>query len=466
MRTTIIILLLAAIGGGAFYYTQYLRAETAPNLRTAEVERGELLVTISATGTLEPEEVVDVGAQVMGRIQQLGLDPRGEDNPKYQGKHIDYNSPVKKDDLLAKIDPALFQATYDQALASQARAEADLMQAQAKLAQTKAEWERAQRLRDVKMQSGSSLAKLGGQMPAPATIIGISDADFIMAKANYEIAQANVNVTRAAVDQAKATVFSAKTNLDYTTITSPVDGTIIDRRVNIGQTVVASLNAPSLFLIAQDLRRMEIWTAVNEADIGQLRIGQPVHFTVDAFPGEKFHGEIAEIRLNAEMTNNVVVYRVIVSTANDDLKLLPYLSARVEFEINRRPDVLLVPNAALRYTPRPELVTTASEAKKANVAAAAETETEVLTADSTELNEAAPQVANAVTTDRRVWVRHDNKVYPLDLVIGLTDGLHSEVIAGDLQPGMQVVLGEEIAEVSTEANNPLAPPRFRGKKKT
>jgi len=236
--------------------------------------------------------------------------------------------------------------------------------------------------------------------------------------------------------------------------------------VNIGQTVVASLNAPSLFLIAQDLRRMEIWTAVNEADIGQLRIGQPVHFTVDAFPGEKFHGEIAEIRLNAEMTNNVVVYRVIVSTANDDLKLLPYLSARVEFEINRRPDVLLVPNAALRYTPRPELVTTASEAKKANVAAAAETETEVLTADSTELNEAAPQVANAVTTDRRVWVRHDNKVYPLDLVIGLTDGLHSEVIAGDLQPGMQVVLGEEIAEVSTEANNPLAPPRFRGKKKT
>ncbi len=472
MRTTIIILLLAAIGGGAFYYTQYLRAETAPNLRTAEVERGELLVTISATGTLEPEEVVDVGAQVMGRIHKLGLDPRGETDPKYQGKHIDYNSAVKEGDLLAQIDPALFQATYDQALASQARADADLMQARAKLTQTKAEWERAQRLRDVKLQSGSSLARLGGQMPAPATIIGISDADYIMAKANYEIAEANVNVTKAAVDQAKATVFSAKTNLDYTTIKSPVDGTIIDRRVNIGQTVVASLNAPSLFLIAQDLRRMEIWTAVNEADIGQLRIGQPVHFTVDAFPGEKFRGEIAEIRLNAEMTNNVVVYRVIVSTANDDLKLLPYLSARVEFEINRRPDVLLIPNAAMRYTPRPELMTTAPAPKAENseVADVAKPETEVLTADSTDSNEAASKETaskdpDGGTSERRVWVRQGNKVYPVDVLVGLTDGVQSEVIGGELRPGMEVVLGEEIAEVVTETTNPLAPPRFRGKGK-
>ena len=432
-----------------------------------------MLVTISATGTLEPEEVVDVGAQVMGRIKELGIDPRSGSDPKYQDKHIDYNSAVKEGDLLAQIDPALFQATYDQAKASLARAEADLMQSKAKETQTKAEWERAQRLREVKLQTGSSIERLGNQMPAPTTIKGISDADFILAKANYEVAQANVNVTKAAVEQAQAMLFSAKTNLDYTTIKSPVDGTIIDRRVNIGQTVVASLNAPSLFLIAQDLRRMEIWTAVNEADIGQLRIGQPVHFTVDAFPGEQFRGEISEIRLNAEMTNNVVVYRVIVSTLNDDLKLLPYLSARVEFEINRRPDALLVPNSALRFTPRPELVTTAPVAKaaKAEVVETAEPETEVLTADSTESKaasskEAATKDAEANTTDRRVWVRHGNKVYPLDVTVGLTDGVQSEVVGGDLQPGMEVVLGEEIAEVSTEANNPLAPPRFRGKKKT
>ncbi len=487
MRTTIVILLLAAIGGGAFYYTKYLRAEAPPNLRTAEVERGELTVTISATGTLEPEEVVDVGAQVMGRIKELGLDPRGATDPKYQGKHVDYNSIVKQGDLLAQIDPALFQATYDQALASQARAEADLMQAEARLTQTKAEWERAQRLRDVKLQSGSSLASLnrvGNQMPTPTTIKGISDADYILAKANYEIAEANVNVNKASVEQAKATVFSAKTNLDYTTITSPVDGTIIDRRVNIGQTVVASLNAPSLFLIAQDLRRMEIWTAVNEADIGQLRVGQPVRFTVDAFPGDTFHGEISEVRLNAEMQNHVVVYRVIVTTPNEDLKLLPYLSARVEFEIKRRPDAILVPNSALRYKPRPELITSPSGQQPEDTPSletadavggedgAEDTETsDVLTADADAAGErdgvakSVADAAKAKTSLRRVWVRTGNKVYPVDVTIGLTDGLVSEVVSGDLEPGMEVVLGEEVAEVSSETNNPLAPPRLRGKSK-
>jgi HlyD family secretion protein len=150
-----------------------------------------------------------------------------------------------------------------------------------------------------------------------------------------------------------------------------------------------------------------------------------------------------------------VVYRVIVSTPNDDLRLLPYLSARVEFEINRRPDALLVTNAAMRYTPRPELVTTAPAAKAENaeVADAAEPATEVLTADSTE-------------SKKTVWVRQGNKVYPVDVEVGLTDGVQSEITGGDLQPGMEVVLGEEIAEVSTETTNPLAPPRFRGKKKS
>jgi HlyD family secretion protein len=477
MRTTIVILLLVAICGGAFYYTNYLRAETPPNFRIAEVKRGELMVTISATGTLEPEEVVDVGAQVLGRIKEFGPDSRAATDPKYAGKHVDYNSVVKEGDLLAQIDPSLYQATYDQAMASLARAEADLLQAEAKAVQTKAEWDRAQRLRSVKMQTGSSLQRLGSQMPAPTVIKGISDADFILAKANYEVAQANVKVSKAAVDQAKATVFSAKTNLNYTTIKSPVDGTVIARRVNIGQTVVASLNAPSLFLIAQDLRRMEIWTAVNEADIGQLKVGQPVHFTVDTFAGEVFHGEVEEIRLDAEMQNHVVVYRVIVSTPNNDLRLLPYLSARVEFEIKRRPDALLVPNAALRYTPRPELVMAAPAptAEKSEVAAETSSETEVLTADSSDANDdgeskdagdSTPDEEDGSTSARRVWVRQGNKVYPVDVLIGLTDGLQSEVVGGELKPGMELVLGEELAEVSTETNNPLAPPRFRGKSKS
>jgi HlyD family secretion protein len=461
MRTLIGLLLVAALAGGGFYYAKYVRADRAPNYRTAEVEQGELLITISATGTLEPEEVVDVGAQVMGRIKELGIDPRGEVDSKFKGKHVDYNSVVKEGDLLAQIDPALFKATYDQAQAAVNLAKADLQQAEAKVNQTKAEFNRATRLREVKLGSVSGLGQREGQPPTPSTIKGISDADFIMAEANYRVAVATEAIARAALEQAEAVLFSAKTNLDYTTIRSPVDGTIIDRRVNIGQTVVASLNAPSLFLIAMDLKRMEIWTAVNEADIGQLKVGMPVSFTVDAFPGETFRGEVAEIRLNAEMQNHVVVYRVIVSTDNADLRLLPYLSAHVQFEVDRRENSLLVPNAALRYTPRPELVVAAPAPAATSLTATAEAP-EVHTAD--QANQAG-QEPETKGEPRRVWVRQGAKVYAVDVLVGVTDGSRSEILEGDLKPGMELVLGEEIAEAPAEGTNPLAPPRIKGKKR-
>lgn len=465
MRTLIGLVLVAAIGGGAFYYTKYLRAEQAPNFRLAEVEKGDLLITISATGTLEPEEVVDVGAQVMGRIRELGVDPRSETDPKYKDKHVDYNTVVKKGDLLAQIDPSLFKATFDQAQASVYRAQADVLQAEAKVNQTKAEFDRAKRLREVKLSSVSGLGQRAGQPPAPSTIKGISDADYILAEANYKVAVASYDVAKAAVQQQEAMLYSAKTNLDYTTIKSPVDGTIIDRRVNIGQTVVASLNAPSLFLIAMDLRRMEIWTAVNEADIGRLKIGMPVSFTVDAYPNETFRGEIAEIRLNAEMQNHVVVYRVIVSTANEDMRLLPYLSAHVKFEIDRRQDVLLVPNAALRYTPRPELVIAAPNSATAAPSIANDATPEVRTADAKEDPTRKGDSPQDQDQARRVWVRQGNNVYPVDVLVGVSDGSMTEILGGDLKPGLQLVLGENMAEVVTEGTNPLAPPRFRGKKK-
>jgi HlyD family secretion protein len=476
MRKLIFLLLLAAAGGGAFYYSKYVHAEQAPNFRTAEAERGDLLLTISATGTLEPEEVVDVGAQVMGRIKQFGPDLRGQTDPAFKDKTVDYNTQVKEGQLLAKIDPALYQATYDQAKAGHERAKADLAQAVAKEAQTKAEYDRAIRLSEVKLSSVlGSAPRTAGKLPSPTTVKGISNADFILAKANWEVAAANVKVCEAAVNQQKAIFDSADTNLKYTTINSPVDGTIIARRVNIGQTVVASLNAPSLFLIAMDLRKMEIWSAVNEADIGRIRVGMPVGFEVDAFPGETFRGKVSEIRLDAEMQNHVVVYRVLVATENNDLKLLPYLSAHVKFEIDNRKDALLVPNAALRYTPRPELVMAAPGPKAATPEATATGEqqpTEVRTADSeSSADKDAAKDASKVDSkeiqadSRRVWVRHGNSVYPLDVQIGVTDGALTEILGGDLQPGMQVVLGEDRTEVVTEGTNPLAPPRFRGKKK-
>lgn len=438
------LLLVVLATAGAFYYASVLRNEKPPNFRTAQVERGDLFITISATGTVEPEELVDVGAQVVGRIRELGIDPRAETDPKYKGKRIDYGSPVEDGTVLAQIDPSLYLATANQAQAGLDRAEADLIQLRAKFAQTEAEWNRAQKLRQLKLTSLSGIGTKSGRAGEPMTIKGISDADWVLAKANYEVAKANVDVGIAAIDQQRATLQSAKTNLDYTTIKSPVRGTIIDRRVNVGQTVVSSLNAPSLFLIARDLRRLEVWTQVNEADIGQLTVGMPVHFTVDAFRDDVFRGEVRQVRLNAKFTNNVVTYTVVVSTNNDDLKLLPYLSANVDFEVDERRDTLLVPNAALRYRPRPELVIPAPAASAGSLPPEGDD----------------PDADNL----RTVWVRHGNFVYPVEVRIGVTDGSSTEIVAGDLTEQMQIVLSEN-PDVVDEGNNPFAFRRPRSEKK-
>ncbi len=311
------------------------------SFRTVPVKQGDLVATISATGTVEPEEVVDVGAQVAGRILAFGKD--------VSGKTVDYGSHVEEGTILAQIDDALYaadvaqsKAQLEQARAGVLRAEADLGQMQAKLIQAERDWNRAK--------------KLG---PGDA----LSQADYDAAVSAYDVAKANVAVGKAAivqandaVAQAQANFNRAQQNLDYCTIKSPVKGVIIDRRVNIGQTVVASLNAPSLFLIAKDLKRMQVWIAVNEADIGNIHPGQPVTFTVDAFPGQVFQGEVGKVRLNATMTQNVVTYTVEVITDNSDGKLLPYLTANAKFMVSNRPNVLLVPNAALRWIPQAEQV--------------------------------------------------------------------------------------------------------------
>ena len=256
--------------------------------------------------------------------------------------------------LLAQIDPSTYNAQLQQATATLAQAQANVSQMKAQVMQTQAEWERAQRLKDLKITSRSPTGDASSQEAMP--IKGISDADYILAQANAESAKANLEAAKATVQQAKATLTLAKTNLGYTTINSPIDGTIIDRRVNIGQTVVSSLNAPSLFLLARDLHHMQVWAAVNEADIAKIKPGTKVHFRVDALPQDVFHGEVVQIRLNASMTQNVVTYTVVISVDNPELKLLPYLTADVKFEVDDREDVLLVPNAALRYKPAPELI--------------------------------------------------------------------------------------------------------------
>src|SRR5882672_419891 len=278
---------------------------------TTAVKRGDVVATIGATGTIEPLEVVDVGAQVAGRVSAFGVDK--------DGKAVDYGSVVEEGALLAKIDDSVYAADLSIAKGRELSAAANVEQMNAKLDQAVAEWKRAQELFANKL---------------------ISQVDYDTGKANYEVAKANVSVANSGVAQARADLDKAQRNLDFCTIKSPVNGVIIDRRVNVGQTVVASLNAPSLFLIAKDLTKMQIWVAVNEADVGRIVSGAPVTFTCDAFAGKKFQGTVGKVRLNATMTQNVVMYTVEVNTENPDKLLLPYLTANVHFVLSNESDVL------------------------------------------------------------------------------------------------------------------------------
>jgi HlyD family secretion protein len=405
---------------------------------TAAVKRGDLVVTIAATGTVEPEEVVDVGAQVAGQIISFGKDKNG--------RTIDYGSTVEQGTVLAQIDDSLYAADaleaaaqLKQAKAGLMRSQADLEQMKAKLYQTQHDWDRAQKL-------------------GPSEALAASSYDAY--RSAYETAKANVAVAEAAIEQAQATVAQAQAvlqraqrNLGYCTIRSPVNGVIIDRRVNIGQTVVSSLNAPSLFLIAKDLKRMQVWVSVNEADIGNIHPGQPVSFTVDAYPDQVFRGEVGKIRLNATMTQNVVTYTVEIITDNSSGKLLPYLTANVNFELSRHPDVLLVPVAALRWKPQPDQIV--PEFRTAELGPGGRDE------NSAEDQLTASNPVPGAARNHRwgvVWVPQGDQVQPVKVKLGLSDGTQTEIDGGALQAGAQVVTAEKQPSVrNTATTNPFTP---------
>ena len=436
------IVLLAALAGAAAWYLQRGNGQTVA-FRTAPVKRGDLLVSISATGTVEPEEVIDVGAQIAGQILSFGRDS--------SGKTVDYGSMVDAGTVLAKIDDSLYAAEAAQAeaqvqagRASVQRAEADLNQLRAKLQQAERDWQRAR--------------KLG---PSEA----LAEASFDAYRSAYDTAVANVAVGQAAILQARAgqaqseaILRRAQRNLGYCTITSPVKGVIIDRRVNIGQTVVASLNAPSLFLIAKDLRRMQVWVAVNEADIGKIRPGQPVTFTVDAFPGETFRGEVGKVRLNASMTQNVVTYTVEVVTDNSSGRLLPYLTANVQFELDRRSNVLLVPNAALRFKPTAEQV-----APGFREALPGSGEGQEKTREGQRPADGKAAAADDLSGRADLWLPEGDRVRPLAVRVGLSDGTLTEVAGEQLAEGRMVVTGaQQQTSAKTDTSNPFTPTFTRG----
>ncbi len=382
---------------------------------TAQVRRGDLVAAIGATGTVEPEQVVDVGAQVAGMILAFGSDEHG--NP------VDYGSVVSRGDVLAHIDDTLYVATVaidkaslEQAHANVLNAKANILQMQAKLWEAEVDWQRAQ--------------KLGPSQALAPTTYDQYKANYLVAKANLAVAEAAVSQAAASVSQAAATLKKDEETLAYCTVKSPVAGVIVDRRVNIGQTIVSTTTTPSLFLIAKDLKRIQVWASVNEADIGNIHPGQPVDFTVDAFGDQVFHGMVNKIRLNATMSQNVVTYTVEVNYDNSDGKLLPYLTTNLQFEVGRRQNVLLVPNAALRWAPR---------AGRLGLASGGAPET---AAGASGKGEGRLTSSGASASRGTVWVPQGDSVRPLEVQVGLTDGIWTEVSGKGLSEGLEVVTAE------------------------
>ncbi len=414
-RKILLLIFAALVIGGFMAWRQGRTTHDTPLYRTAELIRANLLITINATGTVEPEEVIDVGAQVAGQILSFGTDAKG--------KTIDYGSEVEAGMVLARIDDSLYQADVIQAEAGLQSSRAGLLKAQAELHRAEQDWKRAQRLRPTEALAPLSLDNY---------------------EAIYKVAAAQIAVQEGAIRQAEAALIRARRNLGYCTISSPVKGVIIDRRVNTGQTVVASLNAPSLFLLARDLTRVQVWVAVNEADIGKIKPGQPVSFTVDAFPDDSFQGTVGKIRLNAAMTQNVVSYTVEIITDNQDGRLLPYLTANVSFHLQHFDQVLQAPNAALRWSP----VSTGETGKKKK--------------------ENAPASQSGQGKERNkgtLWLLDDHQEpRPLEVLVGASDGSHTVVTPlSDTQPlreGMRIITGVNSSEAKAGENktgNPFTP---------
>jgi HlyD family secretion protein len=282
------------------------RNNKSPKYKTENVEKGDITATVTATGTVSALTTVAVGSQVSGIISKM---------------YVDFNSNVKKGQLLAELDPISFQAQVDQR-------RADLAQVQAQERNSRLAFERAKSL---------------------------LENEFI-ARSEYDTAEGNLNASKAAVDQAQAALKQAETNLSYTRIVSPIDGVVVNRAYDIGQTVAASFQAPTLFTIAQDLTRMQVSTTVDEADIGKIKVGKEATFTVDAFPERVFEGAISQIRLQSTVVQNVVTYPVLIDVNNPNLLLKPGMTANVNIPVETRKDVLKVPNAALRFQPAPEEV--------------------------------------------------------------------------------------------------------------
>ncbi|MBQ3217454.1 MAG: efflux RND transporter periplasmic adaptor subunit [Akkermansia sp.] len=412
----------AVLGGGAaaWYYWPGSNTGSMTTFSTVEVVRDNFVNKVQATGTLEPQELVDVGAQVTGEIKEFGVD--------LAGNRVDYGSEVKAGQLLARIDDTIVELDIKRAEASVAQAKAQILTANANISQAEVNKKKADRdlERARKLGVGDALS----QMDFDQYLTQAENA-----AASLESAQAQLANAEAQLQSANAMLESELRNRDYTRITTPVDGTIVVRQVNVGQTVVSNMSATTLFLVARDLRKMQIWASVNEADIAKVHAGQEVRYTVDALPNESFTGVVNKIRPNATMSSNVVTYIVEVDIENPDRKLLPYMSANANFIVKEVKDCLMVPEAAFDFRPTKEQVDPAF-ADKVRRPGPRPAEGE---APAAERPESAADGEPAM-----VWVKKGDKVAPVRVLRGESDGTRSIVtpLPGEtLEAGDMLVTG-------------------------
>lgn len=320
MRKILVILAaVAVIAAGAYGYYRYTQKPVAPIITAAKITRGDVAETVGATGTLQAVTTVQVGTQVSGTIQEL---------------NADFNSLVRKGQVLARLDPSLIQSQIEQARANLIRAEADLERLRVALDDSRTKLTRARELSEKKL---------------------IAQTELEAAEVAVRSAEAQLRSQQAGVTQSQASLKQNEVNLAHTVIESPIDGLVISRNVDVGQTVAASMSAPTLFVLAADLTKMQVLASLDESDVGRIRPGQLVHFRVDAFATEEFTGNVTQVRLQPTTIQNVVTYQTVIDVPNPGLKLKPGMTANVNIEIARRADVLRVPNTALRFRPTAEI---------------------------------------------------------------------------------------------------------------
>ena len=370
-----IILILALIGIPCVIYG-LIDKKNDPGYRTIKLERGDIASTILATGTLNPVILVQVGSQISGNIKRL---------------YADFNSVVKKNQVIAQIDSMLLKAEVEKARANYKAALANVDKAKVIVTDTRRTLNRYKAL-------------------VKENLVSQSDVD--TAQTNYDSAVAQLEVARAQVDQTRSTLDFSRTRLDYAIIRSPVDGIVLSRNVDVGQTVAASLQAPTLFTIAQDLTEMQVNTSVDEADIGRVEVGQEVTFTVDAYPSEVFKGRVSQIRNAPQVVQNVVTYDVIIEVENPELKLKPGMTANVSIVVAEKRNVLKIPNAALRFQP-------SGKEKESRQPKGIET-----------------------SAQNRVWaLLADAKLKSVPVKLGVNNVRYYELTEGDLKEGDNLVVG-------------------------